>query len=68
MMTPRGTPYRILRDLAHHGRIPTQHECEQCERQGRLEHALGQRGFARLTLLCARALWSAHRARFTPTT
>ena len=65
MLTPRGTPYRILRDLARHGNIPSRDECQQCERQGRLEHALGQREFARLTLLCARALWSAYRTRYT---
>ena len=64
-VTPRGTPYAVLRGLAHHGHAPSRHECEACERQGRIEHALGFRELARLTLLCARALWSAHRARFT---
>ncbi len=61
MHTPRGTPYHMLRSLALHGATPTEADCRLTERQGRMEHAMAHRELAALTLLVARALWSARR-------
>ena len=66
MMTPNGTPYWLLRRLAMTGRPPTFQECTQAEVEARRDR-LHTRRDARLTLLCARALWSAWRARYAPT-
>jgi len=65
MLTPRGTPYAVLRRLAMSGTPPTLLDCEHAERQARLQHALQCREFARLELLIARAMWSAYRNRYT---
>ena len=61
MLTPRGTPYRILRGLALHGSCPTLWDCTETERQARQAHAHGARDYALQMLLIARALWSARR-------
>lgn len=55
-------PYNRLRELAMAGSRPTRSECLAAEREGRRAHLLG-RGDAAQTLLIARALWSARRAK-----
>lgn len=55
MTTPRGTPYHALRALACSWRTPpTRSECASAEASARQRRDLTD-------LLCARAMWSAHR-------
>lgn len=61
MRTPNGTPYRVLRQLARR-HPPSVDDCLDAERDARQAVRNGAR-HALQSLLIARALWSAWRAR-----
>lgn len=65
MLTPLGTPYRILQALARHGTPPSLFDCRTAEQEARCFHRQGWHTHAKQALLIARALWSARRYHLT---